>query len=191
MDELSTVKNKWVLTQESFDKLLAWLDADREAAGKKYEEIRFKLIKIFVRRGCTTAEDLSDETINRVTRKILEIGDTYVGDPALYFYGVAHNVYLEHIKKRAAPLPLPRPDSPERVEQNYECLQQCINRLPPESRELIIEYYQEEKQAKIKHRKELALRMGVTLNTLRMRAHRIKVTLQDCVLTCLKRAELI
>jgi len=77
-------KKDWLLTQEAFDNLLAWLDPDRERAGQKYEDIRFKLIRNFARRGCSIAEDLTDETINRVSRKALEIAQAYVGDPALY-----------------------------------------------------------------------------------------------------------
>ena len=60
------MKSTWALSQEAFDRLLAWLDPDRDRAGERYEEIRRKLIGIFLRRGCSTAEDLTDEAINRV-----------------------------------------------------------------------------------------------------------------------------
>ena len=83
------VRKEWDLTQENFDQLLAWLDPNREQAGRRYEDIRRKLVKIFVSRGCIIAEELADETINRVAMKVHEIVDTYTGDPALYFYGVA------------------------------------------------------------------------------------------------------
>src|SRR5262245_44374262 len=36
------------VSREAFDLMLAWLDSDRERAGQKYEEIRYRLIKIFV-----------------------------------------------------------------------------------------------------------------------------------------------
>jgi len=39
------MKKEWVLTQEAFDRLLGWLDPDRESAGEKYEAIRLRLIK--------------------------------------------------------------------------------------------------------------------------------------------------
>jgi hypothetical protein len=42
------MKKEWVLTKESFEALLAWLDANPEAAAIKYEQIRTRLIKIFV-----------------------------------------------------------------------------------------------------------------------------------------------
>ena len=51
---LARLMNKdWFLTQEAFDALLAWLDPEREAAGRKYEEIRLRLIKLFTCRGCS------------------------------------------------------------------------------------------------------------------------------------------
>jgi DNA-directed RNA polymerase specialized sigma24 family protein len=52
-----------------------------------------------------------------------------------------------------------------------------------------LKYYQQEKRAKIDHRKELADRLGIALNTLRMRVHRIKAILQQCVGECLKQNE--
>ncbi|HEY0047746.1 MAG TPA: hypothetical protein VGB68_00565, partial [Pyrinomonadaceae bacterium] len=58
-----------VINQENFDVLLNWLDRNREIAGQKYEKIRRRLIRIFLGRGCFEAEELADETINRVTRK--------------------------------------------------------------------------------------------------------------------------
>ena len=67
------MKKEWVITQEAFDGLLAWLDPDRDRAAHKYETVRTRLIKIFSCRGCGVADDLADETINRVTAKLSEI----------------------------------------------------------------------------------------------------------------------
>jgi RNA polymerase sigma factor (sigma-70 family) len=183
------VKTKWELTKEAFDKLLAWLDADRDRAAEKYEDIRRKLIKILARRGCPIAEELADETMNRVCRKVDEVAPTYVGDPALYFYRVAQIVYLEYVRKRPIPKPLPEPDPIEQTEANYECLERCLDRFDPASRELILEYFQQERRAKIDQRKELAIRLGVSINTLRMRVHRIIEALRKCVGECLLQAE--
>ena len=183
------MKKEWVLSQEAFDAFLTWLDPDRDRAGEKYEEIRRKLIRIFAHRGCSIAEELTDEAINRVSRKVPDIAGTYVGDPALYFYGVAQNIFLEHVKKKPDPKPVPPPDPPEEVERNYECLDHCMEGLDGVSRDLILKYYQQEKRAKIDHRKELADRLGITLNSLRMRVHRIKAILQQCVGECLKQSE--
>ncbi len=178
------MKTKWDLTQEAFERLLAWLDPDREQAGRKYEKIRLQLIKIFTCRGCLCPDDLADETINRVAGKIQEIAAGYAGDRSLYFYGVARNVHLEYVRKRhiLAPPPAPEPRSESDIE--YKCLERCMQRLATTNRELILQYYQEEKQAKIDHRKELAKQIGIGPNALRIQIHRIRKTLQKCLTDC-------
>ena len=45
----------------AFDRLLVWLDPDRDAAGRKYEAIRARLIKVLSYRGCREAEEIADE----------------------------------------------------------------------------------------------------------------------------------
>ncbi|HEX2521137.1 MAG TPA: hypothetical protein VHP35_03365 [Terriglobia bacterium] len=183
------MKKDWDLSQAAFDQLLSWLNPDREEAGKKYEQIRVRLIKMFTCRGCVTPEDLADDTINRVASKVPEIAPSYTGDPALYFLGVAHNVCLEHFRKKPEPEPPPLPDDSEQKEQMDECLGQCMERLTAKNRQLILDYYREEKHSKIDHRKELAQRLGIALNALRIQACRIRASLQQCVFECLNRAE--
>jgi RNA polymerase sigma factor (sigma-70 family) len=184
----TTTGKDWVLTQEAFDALLIWLDPDRERAAKRYEEIRRRLLRFFTGRRCTTADDLADDTMNRVARKVQE-GLVYTGDTAPYFYAVAHNVYLEHIKQKPHVAPPPPPRATEDVEREHACLELCLQRLQPRSRELIREFYQEEKSAKIEHRKRLAERLGLTPNALRIQAHRIRQVLLECVRQCISQYE--
>jgi DNA-directed RNA polymerase specialized sigma24 family protein len=174
-----------VLTQEVFDRLLSWLSPNREEAGKKYEAVRRRLIKIFACRGCCEAEELTDETINRVALKVEELAEHYVGDPALYFYGVAQKIHMEYLRKKPVPLESPPAYASEEIEPEYECLDHCMETLSAYDRELILQYYQEEKRAKINGRKALARQMGMALNALRIRAHRIRTILQQCVRSCL------
>jgi DNA-directed RNA polymerase specialized sigma24 family protein len=178
----------WILTQESFDALLAWLDPEREAAGRKYEDIRLRLIKIFACRGCYEPEDLADETINRVSKKLKEIESTYSGDPARYFYGVANKVHLEYLRRRLAPFPPAPSEVSDSMEKEYACLERCVQNLNPNNRVLVLQYYQEEKRAKIDHRKHLAAQLGIAVNALRIRACRIRAALQECVTNCLEEA---
>jgi len=178
----------WVLTQESFDSLLAWLDPNRAEAGRKYEAIRIRLIRIFTCRGVVEPEDLADETINRVTKRLKDIEVGFEGEPAKYFYGVANKVHLEYLR-RPHLLPPPRPPADsDLIELEYECLERCIEKLTRDNRALVVEYYQEEKKAKIDHRRQLAEQFGIALNALRIRAHRIRVTLQECVNNCVHEA---
>jgi RNA polymerase sigma factor (sigma-70 family) len=187
------MKRNWNLTAESFDLLLDWLDSDRDQAGLKYEKIRLRLIKIFTCRGCQEADDLADEAINRVSAKLGEIIKDYSGDPALYFYGVAQKIHMEYLRKkpllsessgvvRSAPVA----EATTEIETEYACLEQCMETLPNQNRQLVLGYYQEEKRAKIDHRKKLADHLGIGLNALRIRAHRIRLQLQNCVQECVE-----
>jgi DNA-directed RNA polymerase specialized sigma24 family protein len=174
----------WILTQESFDALLDWLNPRREEAGLKYEEIRLRLIKIFTCRGCLDPEDLADETINRVSKKLSDIRSGYEGDPTRYFYGVANKVHMEYLRRKPPPVPPPLPGNSDELEKEYECLEECIKKLRPDHRGLVLEYYQEEKRTKIDRRKQLADQLGIALNALRIRAHRIRGSLFECVRNC-------
>lgn len=190
MCALSLMNKDRSITQEDFDKLLSWLAPNREEAGRKYEAIRLRLIKIFTCRSCNEAEDLADETINRVTLKIRELAEKYVGDPALYFYGVAQKVYLEYSRRRREPVEMPQVNSADDKESAHECLERCMKQLPSDRSQLILQYYQENKRAKIGQRKELAKIMGIGSNALRIRAYRIRAELEKCVHECLKRRTL-
>ena len=183
------MSRNWALTKESFDALLAWLDPDANTAASKYETIRTRLIKIFVCRGCYESEDLADETIDRVARRLKDIAPTFSGEPARYFYGVANKVHLEYLRRKMPPpVPPPPAGDPEEAEREYQCLERCMQKLTANNRELVLQYYQEEKQAKIDHRKLLAEQLGIAVNALRIRACRIRASLQECVNRCISEA---
>lgn len=186
----STTGRSETVTITAFDKLLEWLSPDREKAGAKYEQIRRRLIMIFDSRGASPAEDLADETIERVTNRIEEIAENYSGDPARYFYAVASKVYLEYARKGVSPkLPpvptdIPTPESDE-IELQHQCLGECLEKLSAHDRELVLQYYAGEKQAKIALRKELKERLQISHEILRVRVHRLRVSLQQCIERCL------
>lgn len=59
------------LSQEKFDRLLAWLHPDRARAGTEYERIRQGLIKYFGSMlAWRVADDLADQTLDRVAKKV-------------------------------------------------------------------------------------------------------------------------
>lgn len=181
---------KYALAQEDFDRLLTWLDDDREQAAQTYEKIRWRLITIFAARGCATPEDLADETIDRVARRVSEITKDYVGEPARYFFGVANHVHHEFLKRPPiAPVPEEFAVNETDKELIHECLEQCLRRLSDADRQMILLYYSEEKKAKADLHRTMAAEMGVTINTLRLRVLRLKEKLQPCVERCLAKAD--
>jgi len=176
------------VTEESFDVLLCWLDDNRELAGQKYEKIRRRLIRIFMGRGCFEAEELADETFNRVTRKLPQLIDGYVGEPILYFLNVAEKIYLEWLRKQKKinGLRVKETDNQEEIEIEieYDCLENCLSTLHTSQYRLVVEYYGEEGFAKIENRRQIAESFGISSNALRAKAFRIRSRLKECVRKC-------
>ena len=192
------------MTQDQFDKLLAFLDPDRDLAARKYEIIRKKLITFFQCRGCSAPEDYTDLTFNRVAKRIDEGVEIYATNPLSFFYGVARKVLqepLDNLSRKSISLDDPsvftnvsqdpaevnqREAQSVQLEQELECLERCLKRLPSKNRDLILRYYQGETSVKINNRKKIAEQLGIPLNALRIRALRIREKLQDCVSNCVK-----
>lgn len=191
VDTPTQPKKQWVLTQEAFDLFLARLDPDRDKAGEKYEIIRLKLVRYFQWRGSDTSEMESDETINRVARRLWEGENIY--NLNAYIYGVARIVWEEARKRRnllveldeAADIVVLVEDDDFEKAELQKCLDRCLGYLADEDRETITEYYQFEKGKKIENRKKLAERFGITLNALRIKAHRKRNNLEACVRECM------
>ena len=184
------------ITPEDFERFLTWLGTDREQACRQYDGIKAKLVRYFQCRGWgVDAEELADETINRVVIKMRELAAGYVGDRLPYFYGVGRRVHHERIKKRRdeeeglrelRDLPPPSvSDQSEENEQRDRCLRHCMESITPQNRDLILRYYFGEKREKIVERKKLAGELGIAQNALRIRAHRIRTELRDCVENCI------
>ena len=166
-------------TPETFAKLLLWLDSDRDKAGEKYERIRHRMIRIFAAKGCWEAEDMADQTINVVASKIDGLLESYEGEPALYFYGVGKNIFLEWRKKNPPPsVPFPSPDSSE-TERLHGCLDRSLQEIPAEDRKLVLEYHEGEKRARIDNRKRLAQELGISSNALRVKVCHIHFRLRQ------------
>ncbi len=179
---------KLSITQEAFKLLLTWLDRNEVSAAEKYEKIRGRLIRIFVGRGCYEAELLADRTIDRVTAKVPQISSDYVGDPAAYFYGVANKIHLEWLRTQKREREMTFVDNTAEPEDEegceYSCLERCLESLPTNLRDLILEYYRDEKRAKINRRKSLAVKLGISIGALQIKASRIRSKLSSCVQEC-------
>jgi RNA polymerase sigma factor (sigma-70 family) len=185
------------LDQNEFDELLNWLSPNREEAGEKYESIRAGLIRFFSFRGCGNAEDLADETINRVARKLPKLDLTTGNKPATYFYGFASKIFLEELKRRQKTAEFednsekqnPNKDADEE-ENKFKCLENCLNELERDERELVTNYYCKDKSDKFEFRRQLAESLNISINTLHVRIHRLRNALRICIEVCLEKNSL-
>ncbi len=202
---MATEKKQWVLTGEAFEGLLKFLDSDPNRAAGEYEQIRQRLMKLFRWRGCLSFEEYTDMTVDRVARRIAEGAEIRTANPHALFYGVAMNLLREHWRKSEREVraldQLRRSYEAEknaeelfarREEESYretriECLRQCLLPLPSESLILIKKYYSEGDVLDKNQRKQMADALKISVNALRVRAFRIRVEVEKCVLNCVTR----
>jgi DNA-directed RNA polymerase specialized sigma24 family protein len=201
---MAQLKKDWTPNPEAFRQFLSWLDEGVDSNGERYLEMRRRLARYFDRRNCSSPDDLADETLNRVARKLEEKGEIVGASPAHYCYIVAKFVFLEFGRRSEqnqtsldaaqssgrviASLAVPFRPSVDAIakERLFDCLERCLSKMQPENRELILDYYRGEQRAKIERRSELATRLGLTMNALGIRACRIRSKLETCVRTCAK-----
>lgn len=174
------------LTPEGFEALLSMLHGDREKAGEIYEDIRRRLVRLFEWRGCSRSDELADETFNRVARKSAEGLTLQRSDPYAYFCGVAHHVFQEVVRREArehkalesgdwSSSPAPEDEADYRLDH----LRACLEILEPGHRRLLLRYHQEDQR--IRSRKDLCDELGIPMNALRIRVHRLRRKVETCV----------
>lgn len=174
------------ITQESFARFLEWLSPDSERAGEEYERLRFRLLRFFSLRHCQHAEELADETINRV---ILKISAEEIENKSAYCYGVAKNVYRESLRKERPHLDIDEVeitmDAPEQPSFSSECLDKCLEKLPADSRNRLLDYFSETGEKKIKLHQRISANLKMSQTALRMNIMRSKKKLKTCVQECM------
>jgi DNA-directed RNA polymerase specialized sigma24 family protein len=181
------------LTAARLARLLARLDPDPNCAADAYELLRQSLVRFFDWRGASTPDVCADETIDRLARRLEE---TAVGDLRSYAQGIARLVLLEHQRGpvfeslgEASDPAVPATSTPGDDEERdlHACFERCLDALPESERRLAMSYYEEGRSRRIANRRQLAQSLGVSDNALRLRVHRVREQLEQCVHECLNR----
>lgn len=192
-------KKDWELTPDAFHRLLKWFDEGNDSGGQKYLEMRSRLTRYFDRKHCRTPDELADETLNRVARRLVEAETLNDTTPARYCYTLAKYVFLEHLREEGreqsglseisarSSAGSSVKEEQEQKEMRLRCLERCTQQLDPDLRELIFQYYAGELRVKIENRKALAVRLGISMNALSIRACRIREKLESCLRDCMNR----
>ncbi len=195
-------KKQWLITSSAFHQLLAWLDQGENSDGRNYLEMRRRLVVYFDRKNCAAPDELADETLNRVARRLEEEGKIESEAPAKYCCITARFIFLESLREidktnvsldgvlqttQTNLLAATRSDDDEEKEikeKMLDCLEQCTAKLEPANRDIIIGYYFGTERVKIENRRALAQRIGISTNALSIRACRIRDKLESCVGKC-------
>jgi DNA-directed RNA polymerase specialized sigma24 family protein len=175
-NETSVGRKRNDLDREALDALLQALAPERELGGRKYEELRRRLINLFAWEHCDAAEDLADEVLNRLARKVME--GTSIPNLDRFAFGIARLLMQEegrrHRNRQSALLELGHGTQTSPDWASLDAMERCLAALPQDRRDLIERYYVEDRVA-------LAHALGISLNALRNRAMRIREELFACV----------
>ncbi|MGH7783281.1 MAG: hypothetical protein ACREO5_05525 [Candidatus Binatia bacterium] len=158
-----------------------------------------RLVTYFDRKNSLSPDELADETLNRVARRLEEEGSIESETPAKYCYTVARYVFLESLRsKQTRDVSLDEVsdgrkkevvakeigEETEIKEKMLACLEQCTAKLDALSCDLIIRYYYGQERVKIDNRRAMAKDLGISMNALSIRACRIRDKLEGCVRKC-------
>ncbi len=164
------------LNRDGLEALLQALGPDRELAGRNYEELRRRLINLFAWEQFEAADELADETLNRLARKVMD--GTEIPNLDRFAFGIARLLMQEEGRRKrnhqSVLLELQRGTQRSPDWGSLDAMDRCLAALPNDRRELIERYYVEDRAA-------LALSLGISLNALRNRAMRIREELFKCV----------
>ncbi|MEO8678427.1 MAG: hypothetical protein ABI665_05235 [Vicinamibacterales bacterium] len=180
-------KRGWTLNAAAFERLLAELDDDRQRAAHTYEQLRRRLIGLLQWWGAQPADELADETLDRMARKLDEGAVIAAGSIGAYARGVARMVYYEWTRR-----PRPEPvdvDPPAVAAAEPEgaaltCFDRCLASLDAGERQLVLRYYDDGKAKDVRRR--LADEAGLSITALRIRVHRLRERLEQCTKRCLE-----
>ena len=178
----------WTLTSTAFERLLDALDPDRERAAALYQHLHARTAGLLSWWGASNAHDLADTTLDRVARKLEEGATIPHGALGAFVRGVARMVFYESTREHhtpideqtAAAVSAPAPTAEE--SRTLGCFDRCLAALAAGDRNLVLGYYGDGKARQV--REHLARDLGISPTALRIRVHRLRRGLEQCVAAC-------
>ncbi len=180
---------RWKLEAQGFDNLLARLADDPAESGRRYERLRERLILFFNRRLAHAPEDLADQVIDRLARR-LQDGEPVASIEA-YALGIARHVAQEQRLVAAREITpdgsflenISAPDhtSYDEPDRLLDAMELCLKSIPRADMELLSRYYLHEGGSKIETRRRLAEARKISQAALRKKVYQICCTLRACI----------
>ena len=196
-DGIGARRNRETAAQE-FRLLLDRLDPVEERAWELHDNLRRKLIWFFEADFPVQAEDLAEEALDRIARKLQT--DT-IRDVAEFAFGIARNLRKEVSRRNlittrliasgAIGQPGRSHENPEQVvihqldmDRKLACYRKCLRQLDPEDRRLLSIYYPADGTDLEERREALAQELQITLGALRTKMARLREQLEKCFAGC-------
>lgn len=156
--------------------------------GVAYESLRRRLVVFFRLHDPAQDEALADVVLDRLGRKLAE--GTEIEHMPAYALAVARLVAFEARARRARERAA-EDEAMRRADIDGEsvvsrevldaALSACLDGLGPATADLLLSYYADRGQTRIRRRALIAERLGLTANALRNRALRLRGALEKCI----------
>lgn len=191
-------RRKRKATAEEFRLLLKRLDPLEDRAWEIHDALRRKLIWFFESEFPLQAEELAEEALDRIARKL---NSSEIRDVAEFAFGVARNLRRETSRHALIAARLAASgaisdsvqsgENPEQAaisridfDRKLACLKKCLLRLDAEERRLLSLYYPDDGSNLEERREALARELKISLGTLRTRIARLREQLEKCFENC-------
>lgn len=172
---------------------LKTLGAENTEAAEKYIALRERLERFFEWRDCENVEELTDVVFDRVIKKITE--SEKIENAEAFCVSVAKFVLLENRREVLQKAELDEnvgnfvsdeteSETNEIKDKRFKCLDKCLAEFPTDKQKLLVGYFDTDEETMIPTRKKLAEKIGVNLNSLRIRISRLKTELEKCTKDC-------
>lgn len=170
----------------AFQALLLALDTNDDNAAQEYRRLHQRVVRLFSLHAVTDPYALADEALDRLARRLAADPKEVIA-PAAFLVGIARHLVQEEERRRIRESKAVQEwtsitaTSSSADEELLRKVEQCLGKMSREQRELLLAYYRSTGRQKIEHHRELATRLGISLNALRNRLLRARKELDDCV----------
>ena len=174
-------------------------NSDMEITREEFKRLRRKLLMFFRVKGCRDPEELVCETFFRFTKSAAR--GTEFKNLEAFLLGTARNVLREHFRAKNKDQKILQAASESTMESGNEseggeeeirrgieseCMKLCLQKLSDDDRKLMVRYFKEEGILE-EQRAKLSEKLGINIESLRVKISRKKRGLRDCYLKCMRR----
>jgi DNA-directed RNA polymerase specialized sigma24 family protein len=180
---LLTQRRTWTWTAERFTAFLVALDGNADRAAQRYEKLRLRLMIFFTSRHCGFPEDLADEVLDRLARRLSD--GEQIDSVEAYSLGIARLVVLEQSSKvkreqrsREEYVRNISSAAYTQSERNDAELRMAGLDVEQPAARLLEQYYEGRGATRIRQRQQMAQALGISMNTLRKRMFDLRASIR-------------
>lgn len=166
------------LTRDAWERFLCALGPEASLAASRYEQLRHRLIALYRWRGVPCPEDLADEAFDRVARRLAR-GSIAEAEVGACLYAAARRIAGQASRRRRReepvdPTAVPEVPAMSDADDPLARLCECLDELPRTERQTLLDYEAGPRTERVRRRKALAAQLGIPINALRVRVHRLR-----------------